>query len=469
MNYGISVPKPKPRILNSVRVSLHGSNQDYTVGSINRSILMLAIPMAVEGILQSLFDVVDLFWVGRLGANGVAAIGLTESLLAVVFAVGLGLSLSTTAVVARRIGEKLPGEAAIAAVQAIQLGLLISMALGICGGMAAPELLRATGASASVVTMGANYSRIALGGCGAIVILLLNNAILRGAGDAALAMRIMWISNGVNMVLAPCLIFGWGPFPRFGVAGAALATLAARLFGILCQTFWLMRGTGRIRILGTPFRFHPAVLQRLLRLSLPGIVQFTVINASWIVLVRIVALNGAPAVASYTVSILIFFLMPAWGLSNAAATLVGQNLGAGQPDRAEQIVWRAGFFNMLFLGVLGAFLFVFATPLVRIFLDDPEVASNAAVILRILVCGNIGYAQAVVILQAFNGAGDTLTPLIVNFLGFWILEIPLAWWLASQERLGAQGVSLSIVLTEFAIASISVLLFRRGRWKSQLV
>jgi putative MATE family efflux protein len=455
----------------SVWEALRGSHQDYTAGSLNRSIFLLAIPMVMEMVLESLFAVVDVFWVGRLGANAVATVGITESMLALVFAVGMGLALSTTAMVARRIGEKDPEDAAISAVQAIALGLLVSLGMGIPLGIFAPHLLRAMGASEAVVAMGSGYARIALGGCGAIVMLFLNNAIFRGAGDAAIAMRLLWVSNILNLILDPCLIFGLGPFPRLGVTGAALATFTGRSIGVLYQFYRLLKGTERIHVAARHLRLNLTVLWRLLRVSLTGILQFTIANASWIGLVRIISLFGASAVAGYTVAIriVIFFILPSWGLSNAAATLVGQNLGARRPDRAEQAVWRTGFYNMIFLGAIGVFFFIFATPAVRLFIDDPAVTPIAATALRILSCGNVGYAYAMVMLQAFNGAGDTITPTIVNFFGFWVLELPLAWWLAVRAGMHAQGSLLAIVVAECSIAAASIILFKRGRWKAQKI
>jgi putative MATE family efflux protein len=450
----------------SVREALRGSHQDYTIGSLNRSIFLLAIPMVLEMVLESLFAVTDVFWVGRLGANAVATVGLTESMLALVFAIGLGVSLSTTAMVARRIGEKDPEDAAIAGVQAIVLGLVISLALGIPAGIFAPQLLRLMGASPAIVASGSGYTRIALGGCGAIIMLFLNNAIFRGAGDAAIAMRLLWVSNIINLVLDPCLIFGLGPFPHMGVTGAALATFSGRSIGVFYQFYRLLQGTERIHVLARHLRLNLRVMAKLLRVSLTGILQFAIANASWIGLVRIVSTFGAAAVAGYTVAIriVVFFILPAWGLSNAAATLVGQNLGAGRPDRAALAVWRTAYYNMIFLGSLGLFFFVYATPVVRLFVNDPAVVSIAASALRTFSCGNLAYAYVMVMLQAFNGAGDTVTPTIVNFFGFWVLEIPLAWGLAVGLHMGAQGAFLSVVIAECAIAVTSIVLFRRGRW-----
>jgi putative MATE family efflux protein len=464
-------PVPQPGLWSSIREALRGSHQDYTAGNLNRAILLLAIPMVLEMVLESLFAVVDVLWVGRLGANAVATVGLTESLLALVFSIGIGLSMSTTAMVARRIGEKDPVDAAIAGAQAIFLGLLVSLAIGVPAFVFAPELLRLMGASPEIVSTGTGYARIALGGCGAIVMLFLNNAIFRGAGDAAIAMRLLWVSNILNLILDPCLIFGLGPFPRLGVTGAALATFSGRSIGVLYQFYRLMKGTERMRIPPSLLRLHPRVMWRLIRVSLTGILQFAIANTSWIALVRIVSIFGAAALAGYTIAIriVIFVILPSWGLSNAAATLVGQNLGAGHPQRAEQAVWRTGLYNMLFLGSIGVVFIFSATPLVRLFTHDPAVVPLAASALRILSYGNIAYAYGMVMLQSFNGAGDTVTPTIVNFFGFWVLEIPLAWWLALHQGLRSTGVFLSIVIAQAAVAVAGILLFRRGKWKRQQI
>ncbi|HEY2858659.1 MAG TPA: MATE family efflux transporter [Terracidiphilus sp.] len=459
----------------SVREALRGSHQDYTSGSLNRSILLLAIPMVLEMVLESLFAVVDVAWVGRLGANAVATVGLTEAMLALVFAIGLGLAMSTTAMVSRRIGEKDPEDAAIAGVQSIVLGIGLSLAVGIPAGIFAPKLLALMGATPAIVAGGSGYARIALGGCGAIVMLFLNNAIFRGAGDAAIAMRLLWVSNIINLILDPCLIFGLhiGPvgFPHMGVTGAAAATCTGRSIGVLYQFWRLARGTERLRPLAHHLRINLGVMLRLIRVSLTGILQFAIAHVSWIFLIRIVSMFGSASVAGYTVAIRIvmFFVLPSWGLSNAAATLVGQNLGAKLPDRAARAVWKTGFYNMLFLGGIGVFFIVFATPVVRLFLSDPAVVPIAAVALRTFACGNIGYAYGMVMLQAFNGAGDTITPTIVNFFGFWVLELPLAWFLASTLGMRAEGAFLSIVIAECSMAVAGIVLFRQGRWKKQKI
>jgi len=460
---------PPATFWSSIREALRGSHQDFTSVSLNRAIVLLAIPMVLEMVLESLFAVVDVFWVGRLGKDAVATVGLTETLLSLVFAVGFGLALSTTAMVARRIGEKDPAGAAVAGVQAIVIGAVTAILFGVPCWIYAPRLLELMGASPDIVETGTGYARIALGGCGAVLMLFLNNAIFRGAGDAAVAMRLLWVSNIINLVLDPCLIFGWGPFPKLGVTGAALATFTGRSIGVLYQFYRLLRGTERIRILISQLRVDLQVLWRLVRVSVTGILQFAVADVSWIGLIRIVSFFGPAALAGYTIAIriLIFVILPSWGLSNAAATLVGQNLGARQPERAEQSVWRTGLYNMIFLGTVGVFFAIFAQPIAGLFTNDPAVLPLASTCLRILSYGNVGYAYGMVMLQAFNGAGDTVTPTIVNFFGFCLLELPLAYLLARPLEFGPRGAYYAIVFAEAAIAAAGILLFRRGKWKQQ--
>jgi putative MATE family efflux protein len=466
-----SKPEISPSLWQSIKESLRGSHQDYTTGSLNRSILLLAIPMVLEMVLESLFAVVDVFWVSRLGADATATVGLTESVLTLVFAVGMGLGMSTTAMVARRIGEKDADGAAISAVQAMILGFIASLVLGVPLYFFAPHLLGLMGASPAIIASGVNYTRIVLGGSGIVLMLFLNNAIFRGAGDAAIAMRLLWVSNILNLILDPCLIFGLGPFPRMGVTGAALATFTGRGIGVLYQFYRLGKGTERLQILSRHMRLQGAVLWRLVRVSLSGILQFLISQASWIGLVRIVSIFGAPALAGYTIGIriVIFAILPSWGLSNAAATLVGQNLGAGHSDRARNAVWRTGLWNMVFLGSVGIVFIVFAPFIIGLFTSDPAVAAVAVNSLRIFSCGNIAYAYGMVLLQAFNGAGDTVTPTYVNLFGFWIVEIPLAWWLAMHTRMHVNGVFVSVVVAQSVIVLISLVLFRQGRWATRRI
>jgi len=469
----IVIPSGEPQrsLWSSLVEAVRGSHQDFTSVSLNRAILLLAVPMVLEMVLESLFAVVDVAWVGRLGANAVATVGLTESMLSLVFAVGMGLSLSTTAMVARRIGEKNPEGAAVAAVpghhsRTRHFGGDRSARL-----IYAPQLLRLMGATPEIVAIGSGYTRICLGGSCAVLLLFLNNAIFRGAGDAAIAMRLLWVSNIINLILDPCLIFGWGPFPRLGVTGAALATFSGRSIGVLYQFYRLMKGTERIRVLARQIRVHFDVLWRLVRVSLTGILQFAIAHTSWIGLVRIVSTFGAAALAGYTIAIriVIFVILPSWGLSNAAATLVGQNLGAGKPDRAERAVWRTGLYNMIFLGSVGVFFALFAEPVVRLFISDPAVVPLGTACLRIVSYGNIGYAYFMVMMQAFNGAGDTITPTIVNFFGFWLFEIPLAYVLAMPLGMKSNGVFFSIAIAESSMAAASAILFKRGKWKKQKI
>ena len=463
--------QPPPTLWQSIKEALRGSHQDYTTGSLNRSILLLAIPMVLEMVLESLFAVVDVFWVSRLGPNAIATVGLTESVLTLVFAVGLGLSMSTTAMVARRIGEKDADGAAISAVQAIILGLVASVLLGLPFFFLAPKLLALMGATPAIISIGTGYTRIALGGSGVVLMLFLNNAIFRGTGDAAIAMRLLWVSNILNLVLDPCLIFGLGPFPRMGVTGAALATFTGRGIGVLYQFYSLSRGTERLCILACHLRLNVTVLWRLVKVSFTGILQFLIGQASWILLVRIVSLFGASALAAYTIAIriVIFAILPSWGLSNAAATLVGQNLGAGHPDRARNAVWRTGLWNMIFLGSVGLVFIAFAPFIIRLFSSDPEVLRTAIPCLRIFSCGNIAFAYGMVLMQAFNGSGDTLTPTYVNFFGFWLLEIPLAWALAMHTPLQVNGIFASVVVAQSVIVLITLYLFRKGNWAKQRI
>jgi putative MATE family efflux protein len=435
----------EPSLWQSIREAVRGSHRDFTTGNLNRAILLLAIPMVLEMVLESLFAVVDIFWVGRLGPNAIATVGLTESMLTLIIAVGLGLG--------------------------ILLSLAVSVLIGVPCFLYAPQLLRLAGGTPAIVATGAGYTRIALGGGGVLLLLFLNNAIFRGAGDAAVAMRLLWVSNIINLALDPCLIFGWGPFPRMGVTGAAAATLTGRSIGVLYQFYRLARGTERLRIGVRQMKLQLDVMVRLVRVASAAILQFLIAQASWLGLVRIVSVFGATALAGYTVAIriIIFILLPSWGLSNAAATLVGQNLGAGQPERAATSVWRTGLWNMIFLGSVGVVFFLAARPMVGAFTHDPEVLRVGVNCLRILCCGNVGYAYGMVMLQAFNGAGDTLTPTLVNLAGFWILELPLAWWLSIHTRLRENGVFLSIVLAEIFMVAASMMLFAQGRWKRQKI
>jgi MATE family, multidrug efflux pump len=423
--------------------------------------------MVLEMGMESLFGVVDGFFVAKLGQDSVATVGFTESLLALVFGVAIGLSMSTTAMVARRIGEKDAEGAAIAAVQSIALGVGVSIVIGLIGWFTAPHLLRLMGASPEIVVLGSRYTGLMLGSSGVIFLLFLINAIFRGAGDPALAMRALWVANLVNIVLDPCLINGWGPFPQLGVYGAAVATTTGRGIGVLYQCWMLGTHKSRVSIQLPQIRLNMTIMLRLLSVSITGIIQFLIATASWMALVRIVSLFGSAAVAGYTIAIriFIFFLLPSWGLSNAAATLVGQNLGAGKPERSEQAVYTTGLFNMGYLALISLVFFAAADPLVGIFTNAPEFHSVAVRCLRILAIGNICYAWGMVMEQAFNGAGDTRTPTFINLGCYWMFQIPLAYTLAVTWNWGPTGVFTAVPAAETALAITALVIFRRGAWK----
>ncbi len=456
-----------PGLWSSLREAIRGSRQDFTEGSIGRAILLLAVPMVMEMVLESVFAVVDVFWVSRLGADAVATVGLTESMLSLIYAVAIGVSMAAAAMVARRIGEKNPEGAAHAAVQAIGLGVVLALPIGVAGVLLAPKLLAAMGGSPQLVETGHRYTAVVLGGNVVVLLLFLINAIFRGAGDAAIAMRVLWLANLVNLVLDPCLIFGLGPFPALGVTGAAVATTCGRGMGVLFQLFTLSRGRGRIVIRRRHVRLEPRVMLRLLRVSGSGILQTLIGTASWLGLMKILSGFGSAAIAGYTIGIrlIVFAILPSWGMSNAAATMVGQSLGAKKPDRGERSVWIAGFYNMIFLGVIGALFIAFAGPLIRLFTSDPSVAPFGVDCLRFVSYGFLFYAYGMVLTQAFNGAGDTFTPTMINLFCFWLWEIPLAYVLAKPVGFGPRGVFLAITIAFSTLAVVSLVVFRRGRWK----
>lgn len=450
-----------------LREALRGSERDYTQGSVGRAILLLSVPMILEMAMESVFAVVDMYFVSALGSSAVATVGLTESIMTLVYAVAMGLSMGTTALVARRIGEGQPKAAADAAVQAIVVAVVAAVPFAAAGIFFSREILTLMGADAWSIAHGYRYMAWMLGGNAVITLLFVINAVLRGAGDAASAMRVLWLANGINIVLDPVLIFGWGPFPALGIEGAAVATNIGRGVGVAAQLWILARGAKHIRILASQLRVQGKVMAQLVRTSLGGIGQFMIATSSWVGLVRIVAEFGSEAVAGYTIAIRIFIfsLLPSWGFSNAAATLVGQNLGARQPERAARSVWITGFVNMAFLAVVGLVNLVFAERLMRIFVSAPEVVAAGAVALRIISYGNLAYAWEFVLIQAFNGAGDTVTPTKINFLCFWVIEIPLAWLLAIGLGLQQAGVYWSVVIAETTVAVLASVLFRRGKWK----
>jgi putative MATE family efflux protein len=451
--------------------AIRGSHQDFTEGSISRAVFLLATPMVLEMVMESLFAIVDVFWVTRLGPDAVATVGLTESMLTLVFSVALGVSMSTTATVARRIGEKDPAGAATAATQSLYLGLGLALAMGLPGCIFARQLLGLMGAGPALIASGHSYTAILFGGCASIVLLFLNNAIFRGAGDAFIAMRVLWFSNLINLALDPCFIFGLGPFPHLGVTGAAVSTTIGRSCGVLYQFAVLARGSSRVKLALNNLRLVPSVLFALIRISITGVLQFAIAHSSWIVLVRIISTFGSVAVAGYTIGIriIIFAILPSWGLSGAAATMVGQNLGAGKPERAQRAVYLTGFYNVLFLGTVAILFISIPSSIVRLFTDDPAVLPIAADCLRIIAYGNVLYAFGMVMVQAFNGAGDTVTPTLINLIGFWMCEAPLAWWLAYRAHLQLRGVFASIPLAECLITLLGFFMFWKGDWKRKKI
>jgi putative MATE family efflux protein len=455
----------------SLLEAIRGTEQDFTEGSISRAVLLLATPMVLEMVMESLFAIVDVFWVTRLGANAVATVGLTESMLALVFSVALGVSMSTTAMVARRIGEKDSQGAATAATQSILLGIFLGVLMGVPGFFLAPRLLEWMGGSAELISTGQTFTAIALGGNVVVMLLFLNNAIFRGAGDAAIAMRVLSISNLINLVLDPCLIFGWGPFPEMGLTGAAVATLIGRGSGVAYQFWVLFNGTGRLKLRVADFKVAPVVLASLIRVSTTGVLQFVIAHTSWVVLVRFISEFGSTAVAGYTIGIRIFIfaVLPSWGLSGAAATMVGQNLGAHKPDRAVKAVYVTAFYNVLYMGAVAIAFIAAPEAIVRLFTSDADIIRFGVDCLRIVAYGNIAYAIGMVMVQTFNGAGDTITPTYINLVGFWLCQIPLAWALAFPGDLGVRGVFLAIPLAELLITLLGVAMFLRGSWKQRQI
>lgn len=448
--------------------ALRGRGEAPTDGPLGRAILLLAVPMVLEMVMESVFAVVDIFFVSRLGDEAMAAVGLTESMMAIVYTVAMGLGIGVTATVARRIGEGDPEGAAVATVQAVLLGLGAASVMGGLGAVHAPDLLRLMGAGEDVVAVGTGYTRILLGFNGVILLLFLLNAAFRGAGDAAVAMRVLWLANGINIVLDPLLIFGVGPFPELGVQGAAVATTTGRGLAVGVQMAVLFGLPTRLRVALHHVRVAPAVMLRMVRLSATGTLQTFISTASWIGLVRVLAEFGSEALAGYTVAIriVLFALLPAWGLANAAATMVGQSLGAGDPERAERSVWIAGRMNLVFLGSMGI-VFLWAAPeIVDVFGGDALTRAYAVQCLRIVAAGFFFYAYGMVLTQAFNGAGDAWTPTLLNLACFWLWEIPLAWVLAYPLGWGPSGVFAAIAVAFSTLAVACGVLFRRGTWKT---
>lgn len=456
------------KILETLRIAINGEEKNFTTGSINRAIVLLSIPMILEMVMESLFAIVDVYFVGQVSTEAVATVGLTESVITIIYSLAMGLAMAVTAMISRRIGEDKPEKAALAAFQAIMMAVVVSVTLGILGFIYAEDLLRIMGASESIIASGLWYTKILLGTNIVITLIFVLNAIFRGAGDASIAMRTLWIANGLNIILDPLFIFGIGFFPELGVAGAAVATTIGRGVGVAYQCYMLWKGSGVIRLMKKHFVIIWDTVFKLGDVALTGAWQWIVASASWIFLMRIIAEFGDSVIAGYTISIriLIFTILPSWGMANAAATLVGQNLGANQPIRAEKSVWRTAWLNTFFLVGVGIFLFIFSNPVVSIFTNDPKAIETGVLSLHIFCIGYIFFAPAMVISQAFNGAGDTRTPLFINLLCFWATEIPLAYFLAKIMNWGPSGVFWSIAISEGLMAIILIIMFKRGRWKS---
>jgi len=454
-----------------VKEAIAGTERDFTETSLGRAIFILAVPMVLEMIMESVFAVVDIFFVSRLGADAVATVGITESVMTIVYALGVGLAMATTALVSRRIGEKKKKEAGIVAFQAILIGAFISLFIAIPGILFAKQFLLLMGATESMAEEGFMFPAIMFGGNVVIMLLFIINAVFRSSGDAAISMRVMWFANIINIILDPLLIFGYGPFPELGLKGAAVATTTGRGLAVLYQFYLLLSGKYRIRLYWDSLKLKLEVMWNLLKVSGGGILQNLIATSSWILLVRIIAVSGPDAIAGYTIAIriIIFLLLPAWGLSNAAATLVGQNLGANHPERAEKSVWITGYVNMVFMGVMGVILALFPEFWIKLFIAEAPVVANGTLALRIISFGFLFYALGMVLMQGFNGSGDTMTPTKINVFSFWLLEIPLAYLLAIVLNMGLTGASIAIVCAETFLAITALFLFRKGKWKLRKV
>ncbi|MEO8403017.1 MAG: MATE family efflux transporter [Chitinophagaceae bacterium] len=458
------------RLFSLVKQSLRGDEHDYTQGTIRTAIILLAIPMILELSLESVFALVDTYFVGHLpnSKNAIATVGLTESSITIIYSLAMGLSTAATAVVARRIGEKNPEGAAKAAMQSILIALIITVIVSVAGVIFAGDILKIMGAKPDVIKEGVAFTRIMLGGSVVIIMLFLINGIFRGAGNAAMAMRSLWIASALNIVLCPSLINGWGPFPELGLKGAAIATTIGRGIGVCYQCYYLFKGKGIIKIKPIHFTWDVPVIKTLVKVATPASLQFLIQSGSWIVLTMIVARTGSTeASAGYQIAIrnIVFFILPAWGLSNAAATLVGQNLGAAQPDRAEKSVLLAAKYNAIFMGVVSLLFIFFADPIISIFTNDPKVQAIGSQALMILGSGFIFYGIGMVMMQALNGAGDTKTPTWINLIGFWLFQIPFAYLLAITFKNGPTGAFIALPVAETAIAIATFILFKKGNWK----
>jgi len=450
-----------------IKEAIAGTERDFTETSLGKAIFILAIPMVLEMLMESIFAIVDIFFVSRLGANAVATVGLTESAMTIIYAIGMGLAMATTALVSRRIGEKKKKEAGEVAFQAIFMAVIVAVIIAIPGVIFAREFLQLMGATDEVIEQSYMYPAIMLGGNMIIMMLFIINAVFRSSGDAAISMRVMWLANIINIILDPLLIFGYGPFPELGLEGAAIATTIGRGTAVLYQFYLLWSGKYRIRLYWDNIKLKFSVMWKLLKISGGGILQNLIATSSWIFLMRIIAVFGPDVIAGYTIAIriIIFPLLLAWGLSNAAATLVGQNLGAKQPEQAEKSVWITGYANMVFMGIIGLFFVFIPEFWIGIFVDEGAVLTNGVLALRIISIGFLCYALGMVLMQSFNGSGDTITPSKINFFSFWLFEIPLAYALAIPLNMGLTGAAIAIVSAETLLTFLAFILFRQGKWK----
>lgn len=450
-----------------IKEAITGTERDFTNTPLGKAIFILAVPMVLEMVMESIFAVVDIYFITRLGADAVATVGLTESAMTIVYALGLGFAIATTALISRRIGEKKHKEAGLVAFQAIAVGLAVSIILAIPGFLFAKEFLLLMGASEVMADNGFWYPAIMFGGNAVIMMLFIINAIFRSSGDAALSLRVLFVANLLNLVLDPLLIFGIGPFPELGIMGAAIATNIGRGIAVLYQFYILFKGNHRIKLYLNSIRIRFTIMRKLIRLSAGGIFQYLIATLSWLFLMRIISVFGSDALAGYTIAIriVIFALLPAWGLSNAASTLVGQNLGAKRPDRAERSVWITAYANMTFMFIQGLILFLFPTSLMSLFTDDVVIIDHGVTSLRIIAVGFLLYGLGMVLVQGINGSGDTNTPTWINFISFWVIELPAAYFMAIVLDWGLAGACIAIVLGETMLSLLGLYVFRKGKWK----
>lgn len=459
------------QLVNNFKIAVSGKEQEFTTGSIRRAVFMLSIPMILEMLMESIFAVVDIFYVSKVSVNAVATIGLTESVITLVYAVAIGLSMAATAIVARRIGEKDKEAASRAAVQVIILGIAVSLVISVIGILFPKDILALMGGEPDLIEEGYGYTQVLLGGNVTIMLLFLINAVFRGAGDASIAMWTLILSNGLNIILDPMFIFGFGPIPAFGVEGAAIATTIGRGSAVIFQLLVLFYGWSKIKVGFKDIVLRVGVMLNLIKVSLGGIGQFLIGTSSWVFLMRIMSEFGSEVLAGYTIAIrvMMFTFMPAWGMSNAAATLVGQNLGAKQPERAEQSVWKTGKYCAIFMGIVSIVYLVFAPQIISWFTLEPNVIENGSLCLRVIAAGYIFYAYGMVVINSFNGAGDTVTPTIINFICFWLFQLPFAYLMAISFDFGPTGVFLAIVFAEVLISILAIIWFRKGHWKLKMV